>query len=114
MSDLKAVVVELTQALDDIELHLAKQPSASVLENFKVMLDDVRTTLLATLTATDPADYHAFIRKFRLRRAAQVCQNVLSGLVDGTINDDTPGFDRLRSTVEETLEGLEKLAKPKK
>ncbi len=108
MSELKSVVSDLTKALDDIESHLTKQPSPSALEDFKVMLDGVRTTLTAILTAADPADYHAFIRKFRLRRAAQVCQNVLHGLVDGTIKGDTPGFDRLRSTVEETLDRLAK------
>ena len=109
MSELKSVVGDLTHALDDIESHLTKQPSPSALEDFKVVLDGVRTSLMAILTVTDPADYHAVIRKFRLRQAAQVCQNVLYGLVDGTINDDTPGFDRLRSTVEETLDGLAKL-----
>lgn len=110
MTELHQAVSELRQALDDIEAELTQQdPPAAALEDFKVTLDNVRTNVLAFLTAADSADYYGFVRKFRLRRAAQVCQAVLSGIVDGTIDPDTPGFDRFRSTVEETLERLERL-----
>ncbi len=110
MSELSQVVRALRPALDDIQSQLIQpQVSAVALEDFKVTVDGVRTSVLAILTAADPADYHIFVREFRLRRAAQVCQNVLSGLVDGTITGETPGFDKLRSTVDETLERLEQL-----
>ena len=110
MSELNQAVDELKQALKDIESELDRPDiSTAALENFKVTVDGVRTSVLAILTASDPSDYHSFIRKFRLRRGAQVCHNVLSGLVDGMINADTPGFDQLHSTVDETLERLEQL-----
>ena len=108
MSELSKVVRALGPALDAIESQLTRpQVSVAALEDFKVTVDSVRTSVLAILTAADPADYRSFVREFRLRRAAQVCHNVLSGLVDGTITADTPGFDQLRSTVDETLECLE-------
>ncbi len=110
MSELKKEVLALRQALNEFELQLGPESvSAVALEDFKVTVDSVRTSVLAMLTATDPADYRNFIRKYRLRRAAQVCQNVFSGLVDSTVDCHTPGFDRLQSTVDETLARLEEL-----
>jgi hypothetical protein len=110
MSELSELVPELKSALDAIEMELAEEDvSPLVLEDFKVTVDSVRTSVLALLTAKDSGDYYGFVRKYRLRRAAQVCQNVLSGLIDKTINADTPGLDQLHATVDETLERLEQL-----
>ena len=111
MIELSDVLLTLRQALNDVESEISRpEVSPAALEDFKVVVDSVRTSVLAILTAADPADYHSFVRKFRLRRGAQACQNVLSGLVDGAISEDTPGFDRFRSTVDETLEHLEQFA----
>ena len=104
MSEISSVIFELNSAVDDIESKAAQgDMSGAALEEFKVSLDGIRTTVLALLTATDVADYKDFVRKFRLRRAAQVSQNVLSGIVDGTITTETPGFEQLLATVDETL-----------
>lgn len=110
MSELNQLVPELKSALDAIEMELAEEDvSPLVLEDFKVTVDSVRTSVLALLTAKDSGDYYGFVRKYRLRRAAQICQNVLSGLIDNTINADTLGLDQLHATVDETLERLEQL-----
>ncbi|MDH3369053.1 MAG: hypothetical protein OEO17_14530 [Gemmatimonadota bacterium] len=112
MKELNEVRAELRQALDAIESALAQpRPAVAMLEDFKASLDGVRTTLMAILTAESPADYQAFVRRFRLRRAAQVCQNVLFGVLDGSITPETTGFDRLQSTVGETLKELDRLRK---
>jgi hypothetical protein len=104
MSEINSVIFELNGTLDDIESKAAQDNmSAAALEEFKVSLDGIRTTVLALLTATDVAGYKDFVRKFHLRRAAQVSQNVLSGIVDGTITAETPGFEQLLATVDETL-----------
>ena len=115
MSELSQEVRALREALDRLESELGPDPvSAAKLEDFKAAVDGIRTSVVAMVTAEDPADYRSFIRRYRLRRAAQVCQNVLSGLVDGTIDILAPGFDRLQSTVTDVLPRLEELAQSAK
>lgn len=110
MSELKKEVRALREALDAFESGIGDGPvSDSALEDFKVTVDSVRTSVLAMLTADDPDNYDTFVHNYRLRRGAQVCQSVFSGLVDGTIYPETPGFDQLRATVEDTLARLDPL-----
>ncbi len=112
MKELNEVRAELRQALEAMDSTITEPAqAATMLEDFKATLDGVRTTLMAILTAESPTDYQAFVRRFRLRRAAQVCQNVLFGVLDGSITPQTPGFERLQSTVGETLKELDRIRK---
>ena len=107
MSDLRSEVRALTQALEGFEEFLTQGPvSADQVEDFKATVDSVRTSVLAMLNTADPSDYRGFVRSYRLRRAAQVCESVLGGLAEGTITRDTPGLAEFESTVEETLARL--------
>lgn len=108
MSELTQVTDGLRKALNDLEQQLAKSdPPAAALEDFKSTLDGIRTSVNAFINAKDSVDYHGSIRAFRLLRTTQICQNVLTGIIDGTISPKTPGFDKFMGTVEETLERLE-------
>ncbi len=110
MSPLDQVLKELTQSLGDIEGRLLWDDlPVAALEEFKVTIDTVRTSLLAFLTASSPADYNSSLQTLRLRRAAQVCQNVFAGVIDGTISGAASGFTKLQSTVDETLAKVEDL-----
>jgi len=110
MSEISQVVDDLRRGLTEVEAKLTWEDlPGPALEELKAVVDSVRTSLLAYVTAIDPADYQRSLGDLRLRRAAQVCQGVLSGVVDGTIGAFTPGFSRLHSTVDETLEQLDKL-----
>jgi hypothetical protein len=107
MSELTQVVDRLRQALDDMEAELElEDPPVAALEDFKAVLDSVRANVLSFVDAADPAAYYRLVRRFRLRRASQACQTVLSGIVAGAITTDTPGFAKFRSTAEETLTQL--------
>ena len=116
MSDAKElsdVVVALRTALDEIESELVDSAlSGPRLEDFKSAIDEIRTSVLAILTAKDSSEWHNFLRKFRLRRGAQICQNVLAGLVDGTITAETPAFEMFHTTVDETLACVDRLIAP--
>ncbi len=116
MSDVKElsdVVAVLRTALNEIESDLVDSAfSGPALEDFKSAIDNVRTNVLAILTADDPSECHNFLRKFRLRRAAQISQNALAGLVDGSITADTPAFEMFHTTVDETLARVERLMLP--
>ncbi len=107
MKELGEVVDALRQALDtmDSKLKAGELPDAT-LEDFKSTLDGVRTVLIAIFD-TESDNSSRNVQKLRLRRASQVCQSVLFGILDGTINAATPGFDQLRRTVDETLRGLD-------
>ena len=107
MTEMRSVVDQLKSALDDVEKESTHDHMSRVaMEEFKVTVDTVRTSVLAMLDAADPTNYHDYLRRFRFRRANQVCQNVLSGLIDGTITPETPALDELRATVDETLERI--------
>ena len=113
MSDISQVVDDLRRGLTEVEAKLTWEDLPdTALEELKAIVDSVRTSLLAFVTAIDPADYERSLRAFRLRRAAQVCQGVLSGIVESTISASTPGFPKLRSTVDEALEQLDQLLAP--
>jgi hypothetical protein len=108
MSELTQVTAGLRKALDDLEQQLGKSnPPAAALEDFKSTLDGIRTSVNAFINAEDSADYHGSVRAFRLLRTTQICQNVLTGMIDGTIAATTPGFDKFIGTVNETLGRLE-------
>ena len=113
MSDLNHVVDELQRALTEIDSKLAWDdlPMAA-LEEFKVALDNVRTSLLALISAADASDHKRSLRRLRLHRAAQVCHNVFSSVIDGTIGPATPGITELKATVEETLDRVDRLIGP--
>jgi len=100
----------LAKVLEDLERQLAGgELPEGVLEDLKSKLDEVRTGVLAFITTSDPADYERHARRYRLRRAAQICQNVLSGMADGSIGPQTRGFDRFISVAEETRRMLGRL-----
>ena len=104
MIQLQESILFLRASLDDLETELSTRDlTAAGLEDFKATLDRVRTTVLAALAADDPARFQKYIQRFHLQRATQVCQSVLFGMVDGTVSAETPGMDRLRSTVTEIL-----------
>ena len=108
MNEITQVTVGLRKALDDVETQLTKgEPPAAALEDFKSALDGIRTSVLAFINAADSADYHGSVNALRLLRTTQICQNVLTGIVDGSITPSTPGFDRLTATVAETLAKLD-------
>jgi hypothetical protein len=110
MSDFDDLRARLAQVLVDLEAQLAKGDApGSALEDLKSNLDGVRTGVLAFNTTAKPAEYEQNVRKYRLRRAAQICNNVLEGMMDGTIRSDTRGFDKFLSTADETMRMLEQL-----
>ncbi len=107
MNELAKAVQTLRSAVDDLEPKLqVPNLSLAALEDFKATVDGVRTRVLAVLTADDSADLRVNLHKFRLRRGAQICLRVLSGLAYGTIAHDSPELETLDSTVGEVLDRL--------
>jgi hypothetical protein len=107
MSELSEAVGRLKAALDRIELSVAwNDLPVAAIEEFKMVLDDVRTNLLALVAAGGPSDYNRTVRRLRMRRATQVCDNTFESIVAGTITPSTPGYAELKSSVAEALDQL--------
>ena len=100
----------LAAVLDDLDRKIVSgELPEGVLEDLKSKLDEVRTGVLAFITTVNPADYEHHARRYRLRRASQICQNVLAGMADGTIGPQTRGFEQFMSIAEETRKMLGQL-----
>ena len=111
MSELDRTVAFLDRALAQIESRLDEPDiPLPVLEDFKQTLDGTRTVVQAILGAGKPSEYERNVRRFRMRNAAQLCQSVLFGLLDGSIDPTTPGMTELQATVGETLQHLDAFA----
>ncbi len=111
MTELRRAVDQLRQSLDAIEPVLNEEGREGDLEEFKATLDRVRVNVQAISSVINPTKYPETVTRFRLRRTAEICQRVLSGISDHTITRQTPGFDRFRSVVEQTLEEFDRLKK---
>jgi len=56
------------------------------MEDFKRAIDEARMRIWAVLTAANDADPAAFLERFRLRRAIEICRGVERDLADGTMS----------------------------
>jgi hypothetical protein len=111
MNELSEVIRTLKTALDRIDQSLARGNLPVVaMEEFKMVLDDVRTSLLALVVASDPSDYGKRVRWLRIHRAAQVCDTTLESLAEGSITERTPGYTELKSITTQALEQVGPLA----
>jgi hypothetical protein len=111
MNELNEVIRTLKTALNRIDQSLAQGNLPVVaMEEFKMVLDDVRTSLLALVVAGDPYDYAKRVRRLRMKRAAQVCDTALESLVEGSITETTPGYSELKSITTQALEQVGPLA----
>jgi len=110
VTELQRAIATLDRDLASLESQLQRGQVAdtAALEDFKATLDGVRTTVYAVVDAKTSNDVSS-VRQLRLRRGAQLCQNVSFGLRDGTISDRTPGLKLLRFAVEQTIVRLDAL-----
>ena len=105
MADLRRIVGQLGLALDEVEPKLAWDDlPLAALEELKITIDDVRTSLLAFMESSSPADYNRARRQFRLRRANQVCESVLDSVSMGAVDVRSSDVMELREIVDEMLE----------
>ena len=104
---------EVRGALEEIEKDLAaggmKQDD---LEDFKMIIDHVRLSIWAIVTAGWSDEYQGLdtlitkqiIARFRLHRGEDICRTALSDIEAGVIPADSPDLGRFYSTLRETTE----------
>jgi hypothetical protein len=75
------------------------------MEDFKRAVDDARMRIWAVLTAANTEDPQAFMQRFRLRRAIEICRSVVRDVSDGTLREESDELLELKR-VSRQLAGL--------
>ena len=98
---------DLNDSLTALEHDLTRRTTAPAgLDEFKDAIDEIRTNLIAVVTATHSGNYDASIGQFRMHRGNQVCQNLLADVIDGTVSAGTDGFEECYQAVKNLYEQL--------
>jgi hypothetical protein len=78
-------IAELRRQLTTVDAQLAKSgENAGGLEDLKVAVDNLRTSVWAVLSASRSSNYPEFIARFRLRRGIDILRQVLGDLESET------------------------------
>jgi hypothetical protein len=100
--ELRKTIEELKSALGIIEEGMAlEKPPEEGLRDLGLAVDNVRKSVWATLSAEYADDYPSFLAKIRVRRANEICQDVLSDLYAETFAPNTSGLEVFRATLRE-------------
>ncbi len=106
---------EVTVALEEIERELVAGGLAREgLEHFKMAVDHVRLSVWALLNTgqvdqgSDPSETERVIARYRLNRVEGICQKILMDIENGVIPPDSQQLERFRSTVQDTIEQVDR------
>ncbi len=101
---------EVKGALEAIEQELA---AGSIppegLEDFKMVVDHVRISVWAIITAEQglgSPEMKQIIARFRLHRGEDICRAALSDIEAGVIPADSPELERFYSMLQQTTDGV--------
>jgi len=93
------------QAIED-KLRRGDLPEEG-LADFKAAIDDARLRLWAVISVVGSSDPEALLLRFRLRRASEVCRNVIADLDAGTLGQQQRELLELRETARAMLGRLD-------
>ncbi|UCG84906.1 MAG: hypothetical protein JSW71_13255 [Gemmatimonadota bacterium] len=106
-TDISRQIRDLKESLKAIDRELSRREDPPPgLAEFKTAVDDVRSSLIAVITASHSQSYEGPVWRFRARRALGLLQNVVADVVDGTVTADTQGFEECYALVTDILERL--------
>jgi GTPase len=77
------------------------------LDDLKSAIDDARLRLWAVITAAGSPDPDAVLRKFKLRRATEICRGLTADLETGTLGADQRELLDLRDAARAMVERLD-------
>ncbi|MFQ5777618.1 MAG: hypothetical protein ACE5IP_06385 [Terriglobia bacterium] len=106
-------VEQLRHSLLGIEKEIASgSVPVTVLKDFKMAVDHARMTVWAVLS-TAQTDQHkviaSAIARFRLRRMVEMCQQTITDLKRGEIDQATPELPLFQATLKDTLDQAHRL-----
>ena len=104
IQQLKKELQEIETAISGDELPIA------VLESFKEAVDNVRTTLWATMsTQVDEYEVSAAIAAMRMKRTVEMCRRIMLDIDAHEITLDTPDLLMLKRVLSETVDRVQRL-----
>lgn len=113
--DLTFRIRNLKGDLESIEAELAKGEAApETLQDFKSAVDSVRLSVWAVLTAAQSTDYQQakiVVARFRTRRLAELCRNVLEDISKENIPADSPELEELEGVLSQAAGAVSDLIK---
>jgi hypothetical protein len=93
---------DLRSKLNIIESEIdTGEPFQEAIKSIEEAVSSVRGTIWDLLSARHADDYPAFLSKIRVRRATEMCEDILADLHAGTIPSTTPGFQVFHATLQE-------------
>jgi hypothetical protein len=100
--ELRETIEELRNAIGIIEQGMeSDEPPEEGMRDLGLAVDNVRKSVWATLSAEYSDDYPSFLAKMRVRRANEICQDVLSDLYAETFAPNTAGLEVFQATLKE-------------
>jgi hypothetical protein len=93
------------QAIED-KLRRGDLPEEG-LADFKAAIDDARLRLWAVISVVGSSEPEARLLRFRLRRASEICRNVIADLEAGTLGQQQRELLELRETAREMVSRLD-------
>ncbi len=99
---LRTSLDELRSKLDIIDAEMARgQPPAEALRAIEQAVSTVRRDIWVLLTAQHANELQSYTSKIRVRRAMEICEDVLADLHAETLPPNTPGFEVFHATLRE-------------
>ena len=92
----------LREGLMSIEHEIQDQaPDRDSLEDFKSAIDHVRISVWAILTSGSASETgRAVVATFRLQRATEICDQIISDLEAGVVQKESPELERFATTAQ--------------
>ena len=99
---LRTSLDELRSKLDIIDAEMARgQPPAEALTAIERAVSAVRRDIWVLLTAPHANNIQSYTGKIRIRRATEMCEEVLADLHAETLPPNTPGLEVFHATLRE-------------
>lgn len=111
-NELLEQIHRLKAELEDAEFRLRQNDiPLLVLEDFKSAIDHIRLTVWGILQASGTARYEAAatIIRFRMRRADDICQQIISNIDAQDITVESPELKKLHETLTATVNRIHQL-----
>jgi len=107
--NISETMASIKSTLRSIEIQLTEGgfPSDG-LADFKASIDDIRLRIWAVLTAGTAEEYEAFSRRFRLRRAREICRAVNDDFGHNGVYLDPAELDDLREEARKLVAAIER------
>lgn len=106
-------IEQLKKQLQELETAVeGEEVPVTALEGLKEAVDNVRTTLWATMsTHADPFEIGSALAELRIKRTTEMCRRIMLDIDASEITLDAPGLLALRNVLNDTADRVQRLYK---